>query len=115
MSMKPVFVALAIASATLATTGAAHAGGIGGFGGGFCVEGFCGYVGPGYDLDGRHYDNWGISRDQAIRIAKDNGVRYVEDVDRTRRYYIVSGETRRHHDISVTIDRSDGDVVEIDR
>lgn len=109
MRMKPVFVALAIASATLVTAGAAHAGiGIGVGPGGI-------YIDPGYDHDGRHYDNWGISRDQAIRIARDNGVRYVEDVDRTRRYFIVSGQTRRHNDIKVTIDRRDGDVVDIDR
>jgi hypothetical protein len=111
--MRPVFVALAIASATVASTGAAHAGSL--LGGGVCVGGFCGYVGPGYDLDNRHYDTWGISTSDAIAIAKANGVRYVEDVERRRHTYVVSGQTRRHNDITVTIDRDDGDVIDIDR
>jgi hypothetical protein len=110
MRMKPVFLALAIASATLAMTGGAYA-----FG--FVIGPNGVYVDPGHDYnyDNQHYDNWGIDANDAVRIAKHNGVRYVDEVVKHRHTYEVSGQTRHHNDITVTIDRGSGDVIDINR
>jgi hypothetical protein len=109
MRMKPIFLAIAIASAALVTTGAAYAGvsihlGPGGI-----------YVDPHlYDYDNHHYNNdWGISSDDAVRIAKRHGVRHVDDVTRHRSSYEVSGTDRHDDDITVTVDRRDGRVLDI--
>jgi hypothetical protein len=74
-------------------------------------------VGPGfyYDYNNRHYDNWGISADDAVRIAKHHGVRYVDKVSRDSDSYEVSGETKHHNDITVTIDRQSGEVTDVER
>jgi hypothetical protein len=110
MNIKPVFFAFAVASATVAMTGAANAFGITIGPGGVQVN-------PGYyyDYDNHHYDNWGISADQAVRIARDNGVRHVDDVQRHRNTYEVSGQTRHHRYITVTIDRGNGRVLDVSR
>ncbi len=110
MRMKPIFLAIAIASAALVTTGAAYAGGAGG-----CVGPLCFHVSPDlYDYDNHHYNNdWGISSDEAVRIAKRHGVRHVDDVTRHRSSYEVSGTDRHDDDITVTVDRRDGRVTDI--
>ncbi len=111
MNMKPLFLALAVASATVATTVGANAGVTLHFGPGGVT------VGPqyNYDYDNRHYDNWGISRDEAINIAQDNGMRYVQNVRRRSHSYVVYGQTRHHSSITVTVDRNSGRVIGIDR
>ncbi len=80
------------------------------------MNGVCAFLpGSDYDSDSRHYDNWGISKREAVRIAQDNGVRYVDEVVKHSHTYEVSGETRHHNDITVTIDRGNGDVIDVER
>ncbi|MCO4317229.1 PepSY domain-containing protein [Phyllobacterium sp. 21LDTY02-6] len=55
-----------------------------------------------------------ISERQAVRIARAEGVRMVDDVRRTRSRYIVEGMDRRGRDIEVSIDRRSGDVLSVD-
>lgn len=55
-----------------------------------------------------------ISERQAVRIAKGEGVREVEDVRRTRSSYRVEGLDRRGDDISVNVDRVSGEVLSVD-
>jgi hypothetical protein len=65
------------------------------------------------DRDGVRIDRRGrIDRQDAIRIARRNGVDRVRDVDRRGRYWVVTGETRRSRDIlRLTIDARSGRVV----
>ena len=55
-----------------------------------------------------------ITERQAIRIAKSEGVREVEDVSRTRLAFRVDGVDRRGDDISVNVDRVSGEVLSVD-
>ncbi len=52
-----------------------------------------------------------IGERDAIRIARAEGVREVDDVRRTSRSYRVIGVDRRGDDIQVDIDRRSGDVI----
>jgi hypothetical protein len=65
------------------------------------------------DRDGVRIDRRGrIDRQDAIRIARRNGVDRVRDVDRRGRYWVVTGQTRRSRDVlRLTIDARTGRVV----
>ncbi len=68
-----------------------------------------------YDPDNHHYDNWGISAQDAVDIAHHNGVRRVDDVSRRSNTYEVGGWDRHNHYLTVVVDRRNGDVIDIDR
>jgi hypothetical protein len=69
--------------------------------------------------DGRRDDNRRgpdrreVSEREAIRIAKGEGLRNVEDVDRTRSTYRLDGTDRRGRDITVVVDRRSGEVISV--
>lgn len=71
------------------------------------------YVDPGrrapppryYDDD---YRDWRVSRNEAVRIARRNGMREVWDVDRRGRYWVVRGENRNGRRVTMRIDRNGG-------
>ncbi|MEK1853425.1 MAG: PepSY domain-containing protein [Phyllobacterium sp.] len=52
-----------------------------------------------------------ISEREAVRIARSEGLRDVDDVRRTRSRFVVEGTDRRGDDIRVDIDRRTGDVI----
>ncbi len=52
-----------------------------------------------------------ISEREAVRIARGEGLREVDDVSRTRSAYRVEGIDRRGDDIRVDVDRRDGSVI----
>ncbi|WP_426128736.1 PepSY domain-containing protein [Pararhizobium sp. PWRC1-1] len=54
-----------------------------------------------------------ISERQAVRIARSEGVRTVDDVRRTRSRYVIQGLDRRGNDIEVSIDRRSGNVLSV--
>lgn len=54
-----------------------------------------------------------ISERQAVRIAKSEGVRTVDDIRKTRSRYVIEGLDRRGNDIEVSIDRRNGDVISV--
>ncbi len=56
----------------------------------------------------------GISERQAIRIARDEGVREVDDVARRRNVFVVEGSDRDGDDIKVVIDRRTGEVLSVE-
>ncbi|MGH6861770.1 MAG: PepSY domain-containing protein [Phyllobacterium sp.] len=55
-----------------------------------------------------------IDERRAVRIARSEGVRNVDNVRRTRSRYIVEGIDRRGNDIEVSIDRRSGEVLSVD-
>ena len=55
-----------------------------------------------------------ITEREAIRIAKGEGLRDVEDISRTRATYTLDGTDRRGRDITVVIDRRSGEVISAD-
>ncbi len=52
-----------------------------------------------------------IGERDAVRIARAEGVREVDEVRRTRNSYRVIGVDRRGDDIQVDVDRRSGDVI----
>jgi hypothetical protein len=54
-----------------------------------------------------------LSEREAIRIARREGLREVDDVERTRRSFRVIGVDRRGRDILVEVDRRNGDVIRV--
>lgn len=54
-----------------------------------------------------------ISERQAVRIAKGEGLREVDDVRKTRMAYRVDGFDRRGDDIRVEVDRYTGEVLSV--
>jgi len=54
-----------------------------------------------------------INERDAVRIARGEGVREVDDVRRTSRSYRVVGVDRSGDDIQVDIDRRSGDVLSV--
>ena len=73
---------------------------------------------PGYDRDHRYRDQdrrSGISEREAIRIARDVGLRRVSYVDRGRRAFEVNGFDRRAREMTVVVDRRTGAVLDVDR
>jgi uncharacterized membrane protein YkoI len=54
-----------------------------------------------------------ISERQAVRIARSEGVRTVDDIRRTRSRYVIQGLDRRGNDIEVSVDRRSGDVLSV--
>ncbi len=56
----------------------------------------------------------GISERQAIRIARGEGVREVDDVARRRNVFIVRGSDSDGDDIKVVIDRRTGEVLSVE-
>ncbi|WP_279482085.1 PepSY domain-containing protein [Aureimonas sp. SK2] len=55
----------------------------------------------------------GISERQAVRIARSEGMREVDDVFRQRRTFRVEGADRRGDDLTVIIDARTGDVIDV--
>lgn len=64
--------------------------------------------------DRRDRDRREISERQAVRIARAEGVRTVDEVKRTRSRYVIEGLDRRGRDIEVSVDRRTGDVLSVD-
>jgi hypothetical protein len=58
-------------------------------------------------------DRYELSEREAIRIARREGLREVDDVERTRRSYRVIGVDRRGRDILVEVDRRNGEVIRV--
>jgi hypothetical protein len=70
----------------------------------------------------RDYNRWGpryrrnVDRDDAIYIARRHGIGRVYDVDRRGGRWVVTGDNRRGRGgLKITIDRSSGRVIDIDR
>ena len=59
-------------------------------------------------------DSREITEREAIRIAKGEGLRDVDDISRTRSTYTLDGTDRRGRDITVVIDRRSGEVISAD-
>ena len=68
-------------------------------------------VNPGIE---RRPADMGIGERQAIRIARDEGLREVDDVTRRRNVFIVRGADRDGDDIKVVIDRQTGEVLSVE-
>jgi hypothetical protein len=66
------------------------------------------YVNPGHG-HGNHYDddynNWKVSRSEAVRIARRNGMEDVYDVDRSGKYWIVRGRNWKGRKVAMRISR----------
>jgi hypothetical protein len=61
-----------------------------------------------------HYQgNYGISREDAVDIARANGLAYVDSVRIVGRNYKVAGKNRNYNFRLFTIDRYDGTVIDI--
>lgn len=76
------------------------------------------YEGRGYDRredrrDDRYERRRELSEREAVRIARSEGLREVDDVLRTRRTFRVIGADRRGRDIRVEIDRRTGEVLSV--
>ncbi|KQT47523.1 hypothetical protein ASG43_10560 [Aureimonas sp. Leaf454] len=54
-----------------------------------------------------------VSEREAVRIARGEGLREVEDVRRTRSSYRIEGLDRRGDDIRVDVDRRSGAVIDV--
>jgi uncharacterized membrane protein YkoI len=66
------------------------------------------------DDNRRGGDSREITEREAIRIAKGEGLRDVDDISRTRSTYTLDGSDRRGRDITVVIDRRSGEVISAD-
>ena len=55
-----------------------------------------------------------IGEREAVRIARSEGVRDVDNVRRTRSRFVVEGTDRRGDDIRVDVDRRTGDVISVE-
>jgi hypothetical protein len=58
-------------------------------------------------------DRRDVSEREAVRIARGEGVREVDDVRSSRRTFSVIGVDRRGRDIRVDIDRRSGEVLSV--
>lgn len=56
----------------------------------------------------------GIDDREAIRIARHEGLRHVDDVRRRGSTYVVDGTDRRGNDIRVSVDRRTGEVISVE-
>lgn len=56
-----------------------------------------------------------LSRGEAVRIARRQGLVDVDSVDRRGPRIIVNGSDRRENDITVVIDSRSGDVIDVRR
>ena len=76
-------------------------------------------IGPGgvrVDPDGRgRRGNDDLSRGDAVRIARREGLVDVDNVDRRGPRLIIRGSDRRGDDISVVVDSRSGDVIDVRR
>lgn len=72
-------------------------------------------VDPNQQRDMRRDDRRGreIGERDAVRIARSEGVREVDDVTRMRNSFRVMGTDRRGDDIQVDIDRRSGEVLSV--
>ena len=61
----------------------------------------------------RPYRSVSITDRTAVRIARSEGVREVDDIRRTRSRIIVEGTDYQGDDISVSIDRRTGEVISV--
>jgi hypothetical protein len=65
---------------------------------------------------GRYRDrNELIGRRDAVRIARDEGMRDIDDVSRRGWRWIVDGSDRRGRDLRVIVDARSGNVLDVDR
>ena len=71
-------------------------------------------VDPGYRDRGPRGDV-DLSRGEAVRIARREGVADVDGVDRRGPRIIVRGSDRRGDDITVVVDSRSGDVIDVRR
>ncbi|TXM71647.1 PepSY domain-containing protein [Methylobacterium sp. WL103] len=71
-------------------------------------------VDPGYRDRGPR-DDVDLSRGEAIRIARRQGLTDVDNVDRRGPRIIVRGSDRRGDDITVVVDSRSGDVIDVRR
>ena len=71
-------------------------------------------VDPGYRDRGPR-DDVDLSRGEAIRIARRQGLVDVDGVDRRGPRFIVRGSDRRGDDITVVVDSRSGDVIDVRR
>ncbi|GJD43537.1 hypothetical protein AFCDBAGC_1389 [Methylobacterium cerastii] len=71
-------------------------------------------VDPGYRERGPR-DDVDLSRGEAIRIARRQGLTDVDNVDRRGPRIIVRGSDRRGDDITVVVDSRSGDVIDVRR
>lgn len=75
-------------------------------------------VGPGgvrVDPDGRGRRDDDLSRGDAVRIARREGLVDVDNVDRRGPRLVVRGSDRRGDDITVVVDSRSGDVIDVRR
>lgn len=63
--------------------------------------------------DDRRDERRGVSEREAIRIARGEGLRELDEVRTTRSSYRVSGIDRRGDDIRVDVDRRSGAVLSV--
>jgi hypothetical protein len=56
----------------------------------------------------------GISDREAVRIARHEGLRQVENVRRRGSAYVVDGMDRRGNDMRVSVDRRTGEVISVE-
>ncbi len=71
------------------------------------------YVNPGYGHRGpprvyEDYGDWRVSRPEAVRIARRNGMAEIFDVQRTPRAWVVRGVNFRGRRVAMRIDRDGG-------
>ncbi len=55
-----------------------------------------------------------ISEREAVRVARAEGLRNVDNIERRRSRFIVEGTDRRGNDIRVNVDRQTGEVISVD-
>jgi hypothetical protein len=55
-----------------------------------------------------------ISEREAVRVARAEGLRNVDNIERRRSRFIVEGTDRRGNDIRVNVDRMTGEVISVD-
>ena len=65
--------------------------------------------------DGRRDRDLDLSRGEAIRIARREGLVDVDNVDRRGPRLVVRGSDRRGDDLTVVVDSRSGDVVDVRR
>jgi hypothetical protein len=58
-------------------------------------------------------DDDGITQREAIRIARSEGLRDVDNVSERRRSFRVEGSDRRGRDITVDVDKFNGNVLSV--
>jgi hypothetical protein len=102
--------AAGLATATASTASAQVGIHVGPGGAGVYVNPGYGHGGPPrvYEDYGNDYGNWRVSRNEAVRIARRNGMAEIFDVERSPRAWIVRGVNFRGRRVAMRIDRNGG-------